>query len=96
MSGLTLDTKAGVLRGGKSGVPAVVPGKPDDSLIVAAVKHTANGLSMPPGKTLNRPRSMLSWNGSRWARRILEPKPLRRLLQLRLGQGAQTLGVPAG
>ncbi len=52
MSGLTLDTKAGVLRGGKSGVPAEVPGKPDDSLIVAAVRHTANGLSMPPGKTL--------------------------------------------
>jgi hypothetical protein len=52
MSGLTLDTKAGMLRGGKTGVPAVVPGKPEDSLIVAAVKHTANGLSMPPGKTL--------------------------------------------
>jgi hypothetical protein len=53
MSALMLDTKAGVLRGGKSGVPAVVPGKPEDSLIIAAVKHTANGLSMPPGKTLD-------------------------------------------
>jgi hypothetical protein len=52
MSGLTLDSKAGMLRGGKTGVPAVVPGRPEDSLIVAAVKHTANGLSMPPGKTL--------------------------------------------
>jgi hypothetical protein len=52
MSALTLDTRAGMLRGGKSGVPAVVPGKPEDSLIVAAVKHTANGLSMPPGKSL--------------------------------------------
>ncbi len=37
MSGLMLDTKAGVLRGGKSGMPAVVAGKPDDSLIIAAV-----------------------------------------------------------
>jgi mono/diheme cytochrome c family protein len=53
MSGLTLDTKAGMLRGGKTGVPAIVPGKPEDSLIVAAVKHAANGLSMPPGKTLD-------------------------------------------
>ncbi len=52
MSGLTLDTKAGMLRGGKSGAPAVVPGKPEQSLIVGAVKHTANGISMPPGKTL--------------------------------------------
>ena len=51
MSGLTLDTKAGMLRGGKSGLPAVVPGRPDDSLIVAAVKHTT-ALSMPPGKSL--------------------------------------------
>src|SRR5262249_4540991 len=50
--GLKLDTKAAMLRGGKTGVPAIVPGKPEDSLIVAAVKHTANGLSMPPGKTL--------------------------------------------
>ncbi len=52
MSGLLLDSKAGMLRGGKTGVPAVVPGKPEDSLIIAAVKHTANGLAMPPGKTL--------------------------------------------
>jgi hypothetical protein len=51
MSGLTLDTKTGMLRGGKSGLPAVVPGKPEDSLIVAAVKHTT-ALSMPPGKSL--------------------------------------------
>ena len=52
MSGLLLDSKAGMLRGGKTGVPAVVPGRPEDSLVVAAVKHTANGLSMPPGKSL--------------------------------------------
>ncbi len=52
MSGLALDSKAGMLRGGKSGLPAVVPGKPDDSLIVTAVKHTS-ALSMPPGKTLD-------------------------------------------
>src|SRR5271169_5223956 len=30
MGGLLLDSRAGMLRGGKSGVPAIVPGKPDE------------------------------------------------------------------
>src|SRR5690348_12206752 len=41
---LMLDTRAGVLR-------VIVPGKPDDSLLIAAVKHIGD-LKMPPGKTL--------------------------------------------
>jgi hypothetical protein len=63
MSGFTLDTRVGLLRGGKTGVPAVVPGRPEDSLLIAAVKHTANGLSMPPGKTLNDSQiaSLVEW-----------------------------------
>jgi hypothetical protein len=51
MGGLLLDSKAGMLRGGGSGVPALVPGKPDESLIVAAIRQTGN-LKMPPGKKL--------------------------------------------
>ena len=39
MGGLTLDTRAGLLKGGTSG-PAVKPGKPDDSLLVSAVRYT--------------------------------------------------------
>ncbi len=35
---LRLDSRAAVLRGGDSG-PAVLPGKPDDSLLVQAVRH---------------------------------------------------------
>jgi hypothetical protein len=50
-SGLVLDSKAGMLKGGNSGVPAVVPGKPDESVIVAAVRGSGN-LKMPPGKKL--------------------------------------------
>ncbi len=51
MSGLLLDSKAGMLRGGSSGSSAIVPGKPDESLIIGAVRGTGN-LKMPPGKKL--------------------------------------------
>jgi hypothetical protein len=43
--GLRLDTRAGVLAGGDSG-PAVVPGKPDESLLLDALRH--DGIEMPP------------------------------------------------
>ncbi len=63
MSGLLLDSKAGMLRGGASGVPAVVPGKPDESLIIAAVRGQKPGLKMPPGKTLDAAEidKLLEW-----------------------------------
>jgi cytochrome c553 len=43
--GLRLDHREGARRGGDSG-PAVVPGKPADSLLVQALQH--EGLEMPP------------------------------------------------
>src|SRR6185369_277801 len=52
MGGLTLDSKSGMLRGGASGAPAVIAGKPDESLIVAAIRQSGN-LKMPPGKKLD-------------------------------------------
>src|SRR5262249_7036291 len=47
-AGLRLDTPAGLLRGGESG-PAVVPGKPDESLLIQAIRHE-DDLAMPPKK----------------------------------------------
>ena len=50
-AGLKLDSRAGLLEGGDSG-PAVVPGKPDESLLIQAVRYEAN--EMPPkGKLSN-------------------------------------------
>ena len=43
---LRLDTGQGMRQGGQSGLPAVVAGKPEDSLIVHALKY--DGLEMPP------------------------------------------------
>ena len=44
-SGLRLDSRAAMLKGGDSG-PALVPLKPDESLIVEAIAY--DGLEMPP------------------------------------------------
>jgi hypothetical protein len=53
MGSLLLDSRAGMLRGGKSGVPVLVAGKPQESLIIAAVNGNSKDLRMPPGKPLD-------------------------------------------
>ena len=45
--GLRLDSREGVLKGGKSG-PAIVPGSPEESELVSAVNYEADGFQMPP------------------------------------------------
>src|SRR5688572_510533 len=45
--GLLLDTKEGVLKGGDTG-PAIVPGNPEKSLLIKAVRYTSDDLQMPP------------------------------------------------
>ncbi len=47
--GLRLDTKAGLLTGGSSG-PSVVPKYPEESLLIASLKH--EGPNMPPAGKL--------------------------------------------
>jgi len=44
---LRLDSRAGVLKGGENG-PVIVPGKPDDSRLIQAVRYTDDDLKMPP------------------------------------------------
>ena len=51
--GLTLDSKGGWEKGGDSG-PALVPGKPRDSLLLKAVRWTDKELRMPPEKAGGR------------------------------------------
>ena len=48
-AGLRLDSRAAMLEGGESG-PAIVPGKPEESPLVAAVRH--EGPKMPPKSKL--------------------------------------------
>jgi hypothetical protein len=60
-AGLRLDARAAVLRGGDSG-PAVVPGDPDGSLLVKAVRR-AGELKMPPKTALPPPavEALAAW-----------------------------------
>lgn len=50
--GLRLDTREGVLAGGDSG-PLLVPGKPEKSLLIRAIRHTDADLKMPPKSPLS-------------------------------------------
>lgn len=47
--GLTLDTRDGLLKGGDSG-PSILPGDPENSLLMQAMMH--DGYEMPPDKKL--------------------------------------------
>ena len=65
---LRLDSSAALLKGGDRG-PAIVPGKPDDSLLVSAIRH-GETVQMPP-KTKLPPQEiadLTAWvkNGAPW------------------------------
>src|SRR5689334_6164628 len=58
---LRLDTKEGVKKGGESGL-VIIPGKPDESPLIKALKHE-DGLEMPPNNKL--PESVVA-NFVKW------------------------------
>jgi len=45
--GLALDTRAGWEKGGDNG-PAIIPGKPEQSHLIKAIRHEDKSLAMPP------------------------------------------------
>src|SRR6185436_7484910 len=67
--GLRLDTREAMLKGGKSG-PAIVPGDPEKSLLIAAVRQTSDKLKMPKGGRLkpDEIESLVDWirGGAVW------------------------------
>lgn len=68
--GLALDSRDGLLKGGESG-PALVPGRPDESRLIRAVRYTDDALLMPPKGKL--PASVIA-DLEEWAR-IGAPDP---------------------
>jgi hypothetical protein len=52
--GLRLDTRETILQGGDSG-PALVPGQPDKSLLIKAIRYDDPALQMPPKRRLSAP-----------------------------------------
>jgi hypothetical protein len=66
---LRIDSREALLKGGESG-PAIVPGDPEKSLLLQAVRYRHESIHMPPGKVctvvlaLPHPHAMfvqLSW-----------------------------------
>lgn len=76
---LDLTTVAGALKGGVSG-PAIVPGRPDDSLLIAAVRWDSPDLEMPRGGdqlTDDRIAVLVRWiaDGAVWEAFEYTPPP---------------------
>jgi cytochrome c553 len=63
--GLALDTKEGWEKGGDAG-PAIIPGKPEESLFIKAIQWTDLDLQMPPKKRLAKSEQDLL---AEWIRR---------------------------
>jgi cytochrome c553 len=65
---LRLDLATGMAKGGKSGA-VVVPGKPDDSLLIRAIRHDGD-VKMPPERKLSEAQiaDLAAWvkSGARW------------------------------
>jgi mono/diheme cytochrome c family protein len=51
MGGLRLDSREWILKGGANG-PALIPGKPGESLLIKVTEQTHDRLKMPPGGKL--------------------------------------------
>ena len=87
--GLRVDDRDGLLVGGNSG-PAVVPGKPGESLLIRAILHDDEDLKMPPKKRLAAAQiaDLAQWikDGAAWptdGAAMLTPKPDARYQKLR-------------
>ncbi|HEY1600982.1 MAG TPA: PSD1 and planctomycete cytochrome C domain-containing protein [Pirellulales bacterium] len=81
--GLRADDRNGLLVGGDRG-PAIVPGDPENSVLIRAVSHTDGDLKMPPKKRLSTDqvadltqwvKDGALWPGSRVQVPIGEPNP---------------------
>ena len=78
-SGLKVNSRQALIQGGTLG-PAVVPGKPAESLLIQAVDHTHSRLRMPLGEKL-RPQQiadLVRWveMGAPWPRTPVEVPPV--------------------
>lgn len=47
-AGLRLDLRSSMLKGGDSGIAAIVPGKPDSSYLIEVIRHLDPDVKMPP------------------------------------------------
>ena len=74
-AGLRLDSREAALKGGENG-PSLVEGKPDESLLIQAVKFDNPDLQMPPKDRLSDPQvaALVEWikQGATWPEPMVE------------------------
>src|SRR5437870_2272388 len=70
---LQLDSRAGMLKGGETG-PVIVPGQPDNSLLIKAIRYTDDQLRMPPKSKLSEANiaDFITWvkSGAPWPENV--------------------------
>src|SRR4051794_553314 len=73
LGGLRLDSREAMLKGGKSGA-AILPGDPDQSLLIRAVRQTDANLKMPMGGKLKDAEieDLVTWvkGGAAWPQSV--------------------------
>ena len=67
-AGLALDGRAALLKGGDSGA-VVVPGKPEESLLIASLRYDDPDLQMPPEKHGGQLSEVVLTNFTEWVKR---------------------------
>jgi mono/diheme cytochrome c family protein len=76
--GLRLDSRAALVEGGANG-PSIVPGEPDKSLLIQAVRHLHADIKMPPKGKLPAPAvdALASWvrMGAPWPETKMVARP---------------------
>jgi hypothetical protein len=76
--GLRVDSREALLKGGQTG-PAVVPGNPEKSLLIQAIRYRHADIKMPPDKRLPEEvvKDFVSWveQGAAWPRVLSGLKP---------------------
>ena len=86
--GLRLDSREAMLKGGESG-PPVVPGDPRKSLLIQAIEHEDDSLTMPPEKLLPTKirGDLASWvkSGAAWPQTALKPGDSVEIVRARQG-----------
>src|SRR5713226_417131 len=76
--GLRVDSREALLKGGQTG-PAIVPGDPEKSLLIQAIRYSHDDIKMPPDKRLPDEvvREFVSWveQGAVWPKSASGVKP---------------------
>lgn len=65
--GLLVDSREGLLRGGDSG-PAIVPGQPDKSLLIQAIRYHDESMQMPPKNAGGKLPAQVIRDFEKWVR----------------------------